>query len=627
MSGSIPSSISNCKSLEVLQLNNNYFSSLPSDFGKGLVGVKNVLLFTNAFNCEIPFASMCEMVQLHQLQIQNNGYLRGTLSTCIGAWKLLETLIIEDTAVGGVIPKELFELSSLKILILSQSFFNGSIPDMFTDLPKLTTITIESRHIGNTIIQPAISGTMPSSLFKLTKLESLTLQFNMLSGTIPDSFASSPNIYQFLVNNNKLSGTLPESLLDYMKKPLPPNYAVNPRIYTFDYNTLTGTVPDFSKVVGFSKLLVNYNPFSGYINPVIYDKDYPWLNSTGSPDERNRKATFFAGMRLLPPVQAFARAMGAVSLPFYLSGALTVQGKKGSPSIINNEGHEKLAVEAGYRVDVPNNIKPGVSGINIVMCNYSAVICGTPPGSDWIVLDSVNHPIEQNVTYPTTVGDVSFTIPISTMKDLLGKVFFSIVFNGNTYNKTGITDVSYGPLPSAVIYDPSPSVISTYPRTTRRWGCQSIEIDGSNFADTGPNLYCIFKQVGDDDVFTGPATYHDSSSITCEILARNSEGYRIDTYEVYVTPNNGSTLSIYGVNGTQTIEFKDDCTLSPAITSLPRGVDCPCGMCECTSAGACYHNETTDSMRCECDYGFEGLNCETCSYVCFYFILKFVFHD
>eukprot|EP01060_Flectonema_neradi_P001998 TRINITY_DN1120_c2_g1_i2.p1 TRINITY_DN1120_c2_g1~~TRINITY_DN1120_c2_g1_i2.p1 ORF type:complete len:966 (+),score=110.32 TRINITY_DN1120_c2_g1_i2:62-2899(+) len=627
MSGAVPESISACEALEVLQLDSNYLSSLPENFGTGLTNVKNMLLFTNAFNCEMPFTTMCGMAKLQQLQIQNNGYLRGSLPSCIDSWKSLDTLIIEQTAVGGVIPEELFELNLLEILILSQSFFNGSIPDLFTQLPQLKTVTIESRHIGNSIIEPAISGHIPASLFKLDHLESLTLQFNMLTGTIPASEPASPNIYQLLLNNNLLEGSVPGSLLSYMNKPLPAKYEGTPRIYTWNYNRLTGTVPDLSKVAGFSKLLINNNPFSGYVDPAVYDKDYAWLNSTGSPDQRNIRATFFTGMRLLTPVQPFAQAMGAVGVPFYLSGAMSVNGQQKKPTIINRLAQDRLAIKAGYRVDVPNNMSPSKSGINVMMCvSDSIATCGTPPTANWTLLETVNHPIIQNVTYPQTVGDVSFTIPTNTMKNSLGNTFFVIVFNGNSYNRTGIIDISYGPKPFSVIYDPSPVLQSSTPETSRKWGCQKINITGENFADTGPNLYCIFKDGGNE--FAGPATFYDSEHIGCEVPElEDQQSYPLREYEIYVTPNNGSTLSTFGPNGSLTIQFKDDCPLSPAITSLPRGFNCECGMCECTSAGACYFNKTTESMACDCDLGFEGENCELCSYVCGVFSLFFFFKN
>eukprot|EP00754_Rhynchopus_humris_P000153 Rhum_TRINITY_DN10102_c0_g1::Rhum_TRINITY_DN10102_c0_g1_i1::g.36928::m.36928 len=627
LGGALPKELCNMKALVTLKLSYNGFTSVPSCLGQGFSAIEDVLLFNNNLQGTLPVKTMCEMATLQQLQVQNNGGLGGSLEPCISNWTSMTALIVDRTRLSGTIPEALFTLSHLKTLILSQSLFEGSIPDLFHRTPGLTSVVIQSGHVGNYVITPHISGGIPASLFNLPKLASLSLQFNRLSGTIPDLFGGKSGLAQVMLNNNLLAGTIPPSLVSMLESP-----GVADRRVMIDHNLLTGTIPDLSKIQNTAEVVINNNQLLGY-PPISYSKTYPWLNKK-TPDAANRYNTFFQGMRLLPPVPRYVEFMsGGTGYFFETTGKVVVDA--GPSNLLSNaDPSQVVKVEAAFLCDAADQWGSGAPGVfasvNPPAKEDEAAAAEGSSDDDVGVggevpadfkLFPVRHPIPQDAAQPFQTGFLEFNIPGAILANLThGPATFSLWFKGNTNaNASDVAQkitrralISQGTLPSAIVYDPTPPVYSITPLSGRRWGCVDVTVLGASFTDTGGgNIQCKFApSVG--AALTTSGTFVNETAVACHVASNATAGFPLASFAVAVSLDGGKHWSVSEAAKPADVvfTFEDDCPVSPMIPSLRN--DCPCGLCECGSAGACFRNDTTHAMQCRCQEGFTGATCEEC---------------
>lgn len=132
----------------------------------------------------------------------------------------------------------------------------GNISEGISELSELRVLTISSCE--------EVTGTLPESLAKLTKLERFTLQDTKLTGPLPDIFGEMKNLKEVKINMNwNLGGPLPESL----------GTGSELEILNLRNNAFTGSIPAswFEKE---KELDLFNNKLSGQI-PV---KFYSWKN-------------------------------------------------------------------------------------------------------------------------------------------------------------------------------------------------------------------------------------------------------------------------------------------------------------------------------------------------------------
>eukprot|EP01063_Lacrimia_lanifica_P009317 TRINITY_DN16311_c0_g1_i1.p1 TRINITY_DN16311_c0_g1~~TRINITY_DN16311_c0_g1_i1.p1 ORF type:complete len:1038 (+),score=276.41 TRINITY_DN16311_c0_g1_i1:51-3164(+) len=634
LQGDLPDGLCQLNELITLDLSLNQFTSLPACLA--LPKLQQLELFNNALSGPVPLASLCSMTALKELQLQNNKQLTGNLTSCVAGWKDMETLVIELTSMGGVIPDELFSLSKLKTLILSESRFEGEIPDKFDTLPDLQSVTLGSRHIGTRILKPCFEGPFPESLLKGPQnLTSVSMQFNKLNGPLPDSFDADRLGYlkQLLINNNELDGEVPPSLIALMGAG-----RATERIFALEFNHFTGGLPDLSAVTNAAKITIHNNHFSGYPDPAVFNQTNPypaWLDPS-TADGKARRRMFFSGMRLLPPCQTWVKQMGGHGQYVEIDGTtVEVSGKAGYP-IINRAEAETVTIRASVTCDPPSNLPKGDTHGLVALLHGSTANGSTV--SDLVPLD---HPVPVNASAPNVVQDVNFTIPEALRSHTtLGHISFSLAFHGILFtelhdtNVTTVTVSQVGKTVAAVLYDPHPTIKYVTPQSVRKQGCGTITVVGANFADTGEEyLKCKFDAV---DQQTGApiitdATYVNATAIICHIpQVGDDHPMALGAYELSVSPNNWTTASDVK-QGMFTVV--DQCPLSRGIHALPRGVGCPCDYCPCGSAGKCVHHTALDvtlsqsqspsmvadwekdgeDLTCSCDEGFQGATCEVCT--------------
>ncbi|KAK8568404.1 hypothetical protein V6N12_006957 [Hibiscus sabdariffa] len=129
-------------------------------------------------------------------------YMKGTLSSSLGSLPFLEVLVISGMKlISGPIPDSFSKLTRLTQLVLEDNSLQGNIPLSFGQLSHLQTLFLAGNRL---------KGAVPPSLGNLRNLELMNLERNFLSGPIPSSFKTLLHLQSFDLSFNSLSGSIPE---------------------------------------------------------------------------------------------------------------------------------------------------------------------------------------------------------------------------------------------------------------------------------------------------------------------------------------------------------------------------------------------------------------------------------
>nr|NIM13762.1 hypothetical protein [Candidatus Aminicenantes bacterium]NIM80428.1 hypothetical protein [Candidatus Aminicenantes bacterium]NIN19821.1 hypothetical protein [Candidatus Aminicenantes bacterium]NIN43697.1 hypothetical protein [Candidatus Aminicenantes bacterium]NIN86447.1 hypothetical protein [Candidatus Aminicenantes bacterium] len=201
LSGSIPSTLGNLGSLELLNMCDNQLSgSIPSELGN-LNSLWGIFLNTNQLSGSIP-SELANISILQDLYLHYN-QLSGSIPPELGNVSTLEGLNLSNNQLSGSIPSELGNLSRLDWLSLSGNQLSGSIPSELGNLGRLECLSLAENRL---------SGSIPPELGNLANLETLWLDRNLLSGSIPPELGNLLNLKQFLLIYNQLGGSIPSSI-------------------------------------------------------------------------------------------------------------------------------------------------------------------------------------------------------------------------------------------------------------------------------------------------------------------------------------------------------------------------------------------------------------------------------
>lgn len=169
LSGTIPTTVGNCKSLRQLDLNSNEIhGTLPTELG-----------------------------QLHDLDLLllSNNRIDGTFPTQILRLSNLQTLILSNNRFSGTLPQYSWRgMVNLRNLVLSNNGFRGSLPTTLGGLPDIQYLDLHE----NSLIGP-----IPREIGKFRDLMILDLSSNRLSGTLPEEIAFVEMMMKINITNNR----------------------------------------------------------------------------------------------------------------------------------------------------------------------------------------------------------------------------------------------------------------------------------------------------------------------------------------------------------------------------------------------------------------------------------------
>ncbi len=126
-----------------------------------------------------------------------------------------------------------------------------------------------------------LSGSIPSTIGSLTKVQGIYLGFNQLTGTLPTTIGNLTAATYLQFSSNKLSGSLPPQLcnltnlvylyldLNQLTGPLPSEFGNLTKLQSFylSGNKLTGTLPtNFTNLTALVYLYLDGNQFQGTFN-------------------------------------------------------------------------------------------------------------------------------------------------------------------------------------------------------------------------------------------------------------------------------------------------------------------------------------------------------------------------
>ncbi|RVW76051.1 Receptor-like protein 12 [Vitis vinifera] len=223
LSGDIPPSLRNCKSLGLLDLGGNKLSgNLPSWMGEWTTLVA-LSLRSNKLIGNIP-PEICQLSSLIILDVSNNS-LSGTIPKCFNNFSLMATIGTEDYAFS-VLEYYYFlttDYENLKLVIKGKESEYGSI------LKFVRSIDLSSNDL---------SGSIPTEISSLSGLEFLNLSCNNLMGSIPEKMGRMKALESLDLSRNHLSGEIPQSMknLSFLSH------------LNLSYNNFSGRIPSSTQL-------------------------------------------------------------------------------------------------------------------------------------------------------------------------------------------------------------------------------------------------------------------------------------------------------------------------------------------------------------------------------------------
>ncbi|KAG4123125.1 hypothetical protein ERO13_D11G308500v2 [Gossypium hirsutum] len=306
-----PISVNSTKSLVILDLSLNRFSSVPKsifslhglmsidisenslegpipDYFGNISFLKVLDLRSNSLNSSIP-NSMYSLYHLQFLSLGDN-QLQGIISSAIGNFSSVTHLdLSHNDMLEGRLPTSLEYLCKLKEMDLSYNKIDGGISKILQSLSRCRSGSLESLDMADnqlsghltdqlgqfknlsylSLAQNKISGPIPSSIGELWSLKFFDVSKNQLNGQIPLSIGELSSLKFFDVSENQLNGTFPlcfgqlESL----------------ETLDFGYNLLEGVVlePHFSHLTRLTTLKASHNRLKFEPNSRISDVMPTWF--------------------------------------------------------------------------------------------------------------------------------------------------------------------------------------------------------------------------------------------------------------------------------------------------------------------------------------------------------------
>ncbi|WCJ18496.1 Leucine-rich receptor-like protein kinase family protein [Euphorbia peplus] len=203
LNGSIPDGFIYLPQLNLAELQDNFLSGILSENGNSSskpVKLGQLNLSNNLLSGSLPF-SLSNFTSLQILLLSGNE-LSGPIPPSVGELQQVLKLDLSRNLLSGSIPPEIGNCFHLTFLDMSQNNISGTIPPEISNIPILNYLNLSRNHLNQTI---------PKSIGTMKSLVIADFSFNELSGKLPEfgqfslfnasSFAGNPQLCGPLLNN------------------------------------------------------------------------------------------------------------------------------------------------------------------------------------------------------------------------------------------------------------------------------------------------------------------------------------------------------------------------------------------------------------------------------------------
>ncbi|CAB9514581.1 receptor-like protein kinase [Seminavis robusta] len=164
-----------------------------------------------------------KLTSLEILEVSNTNF-QGSIPTEIGILTNLVDLSLAVEQLTGVIPTEIGRLTNLKYISSHRTNLEGPLPSEIGLLSNMLAINLGSNRMTSTI---------PSEILSLKKLMVLFLYEAQMSGTIPTEIGLLTDMVHLYIGPNRFEGTLPSEL----------GLLTKLEALTINNNNITSTMP------------------------------------------------------------------------------------------------------------------------------------------------------------------------------------------------------------------------------------------------------------------------------------------------------------------------------------------------------------------------------------------------
>ena len=204
LTGTIPSTIGEFTALTSLFLQETeVHGTLPTELGKLTDLISTVALSDCLLTGTLP-TELGRWIALPNLFLDGNSFI-GTIPSEIGRMNSMVSFETAYNDLSGTIPTEIGNCRRLEDFgVFGNGRINGSMTDVISRLPT----TIKNAFIGDL----SLSGSIPSTVGRLSLLEILNARLNVLTGTLPTELGNLSNMVSIDLFGNRITGALEPSI-------------------------------------------------------------------------------------------------------------------------------------------------------------------------------------------------------------------------------------------------------------------------------------------------------------------------------------------------------------------------------------------------------------------------------
>ncbi|MED6106713.1 hypothetical protein PIB30_007036 [Stylosanthes scabra] len=262
LSGTLPPQLARLPYLQEIDLTLNYLNgTIPKQWSS--LNLVNISLYGNRVTGPIP-KELGNITTLKILVLEFN-QLSGNLPPELGNLPQIETLLLTSNNFTGELPASFANLTTLKNIRLGDNQFSGAIPNFIQNWKSVETMVIQGSGFSGPIpsgisllknltdlrISDLNGSNSPfPQLDKITNLQTLMLRSCNIIGALPENLGNLTNLKVLDLSNNKLSGPIPSSFAELQKMDM----------LFLTRNLLTGPLPDWISKPDFVD--ISFNNFS-----------------------------------------------------------------------------------------------------------------------------------------------------------------------------------------------------------------------------------------------------------------------------------------------------------------------------------------------------------------------------